>query len=214
MKLRMLTISLLLSSALSIPAALAQQDNNNAASSTNASQSAATAQPANNASTGNTSNANSNANASTNTQSAGTSASAIETSGWTGKTVTGSGGKKLGTVTAAENDKVTLKTRYGNVDLAAMLVADNGSGDLTAETTSLQDVQAMAKSQQGDMKGAEAVSKRNYKRVAQKASEMPSNETATPSVDQAPAGQAPEQPAATTPKINNQAAQPQTPPQH
>lgn len=153
-------------------------------------------------------NAHTNANATT-TGADTSSTASVDTSGWTGKTVKGSDGKKLGTVGAAAGDKVNVDTKWGSVELASNLVAADETGDLTASTTSVKDVQAMAKSQKGDMKGAQAVSKKHFAKKAAKATVQPASMTTgteqTPT-EQAPAGETPsggtteQAPAAQTPQ--------------
>lgn len=219
MKLSKTILPLLLSSALWIPAAYAADDNQsnpNASSTTGTPSNPGAVQPApvvppvdsstnSNASTNagatgssgtdqaGTASGSTNASASTN---AGTAAASnVDTSSWTGKTVKGSDGKKIGTVSAAAGDKVTVDTKFGDIELASNLVADDGSGNLSASTTSTKDTQAMAKSQKGDMKGAQAASKRHFAKKEPKAKVQPasmkSGEETTPSTEQAPAGEAP-----------------------
>lgn len=176
-------LSLLLSSALWVPAAVAQQQEETTSqqsttgtpSTPSAVQPQPVVPPVDSA-----------------TSTSATAATSVDMSAWTGKTVKGSDGKKLGTVSAASGDKVTIDTKSGNVELASVLIAADETGELKASTTSSLDVRAMAKSQQGDMAGAAAVSKRHFAKKAKAA--PPAEETVgsqqTPT-EQTPAGEAP-----------------------
>ncbi|MGQ0741286.1 MAG: hypothetical protein ACT4OG_03190 [Alphaproteobacteria bacterium] len=90
----------------------------------------------------------------------------VDTSAWTGKSVKGSKGEDLGTVSSASGNKVVVDTRWGDVEMDAKLLAMDEAGEgLKASTTSAKDVQAMVKSQTGDMEGAKAASKRGKEKA-------------------------------------------------
>lgn len=227
MKLLKPMLTLLLSSALWVPVALAQSDNAAGTAPSNASSATSTNQPgANNSGTtaqpGNATQPQTNTNPSQKNGAngdAGTGASAPANTGnsasssatmgdWTGKAVTGADGKKLGTVSGAAADKVTLDTRYGSVELASALVVADESGNLAAATTSTADVKAMVKTQAGDSSGAAAASKPQKRHKAKQPGTEPTPSANQTPEEQAPAGQAPAGPTPEQAPAGNTTEQP------